>query len=64
MKQFYDYAGFQGVLGAIDCTHVPIWSRVGNIAEVDRNHKGYFSVNVQYICDANLHVYATHVVAR
>lgn len=47
MRQFYAIAGFPGVTGCIDCTHVPIRSPGGDDAEVFRNRKGYFSANVQ-----------------
>ena len=50
---FYCVAGFPGVLGCIDCTHIPI------IAPADDeysyvNRKNFHSINVQAICDANL----------
>lgn len=47
MREFYDIAKFPGVTGCIDCTHVRIKSPGGDDAEVFRNHKGVFSVNVQ-----------------
>lgn len=47
MRQFYAIAGFPGVTGCINCTHVPIRSLGGDDAEVFRNRKGYFSANVQ-----------------
>lgn len=47
MQQFFAIAGFPGVTGCIDCTHVPIRSPGGDDAEVFRNRKGYFSINVQ-----------------
>jgi len=62
MNKFYALANFPGVLGAIDCTHVAIKSPGGNDAELYRNRKGYFSVNVQAICTASLEV--TNIVAR
>jgi len=51
-----------GVIGAIDCTHIPIESPGGNDAEIYRNRKGYFSINVQLICDQS--GYVSDVVAR
>lgn len=40
--------GIPGVDGAIDCTHVRLSNcRFGNLAEIFRNRKGYFSLNVQ-----------------
>ncbi|XP_044765378.1 putative nuclease HARBI1 [Coccinella septempunctata] len=53
-RQFYDIARFPHVAGAIDCTHVKIQSPGGDDAEIFRNRKGYFSINVQAICNADL----------
>lgn len=53
---FQDIAGFPNVTGAIDCTHVKIPSPGGDNAETYRNRKGYFSLNVQAICDANMKI--------
>lgn len=47
MHDFYKIAKFPGVTGCIDCTHVRIKSPGGDDAEVFRNRKGYFSLNVQ-----------------
>ncbi|XP_049520650.1 putative nuclease HARBI1 [Dermacentor silvarum] len=47
MQAFYRIGKFPGVSGCIDCTHVPIKSPGGDHAEVYRNRKGYFSINVQ-----------------
>jgi hypothetical protein len=43
---------FPGIIGCVDCTH-------GNVAPTENeedfvNHKGYHSINVQLICDADL----------
>lgn len=54
MRDFFDVMRFPGILGAIDCTHIPITSPGGENAEVYRNRHGYFSLNVQAICDAKL----------
>ena len=62
MQQFYAASGMPGVLGAIDCTHVPIQSPGGDDAEIYRNRKSYFSVNVQLVCDQTGCM--TDVVAR
>jgi len=49
--------GLPGVIGAIDCTHVRLTAtRFQNIAEVFRNRKGYFSLNVQ-VCSTSLLFY-------
>jgi len=61
-QEFYRVAGFPGVLGAIDCTHVCIQSPGGENAELFRNHKGYFSLNVQAVCTPSMEL--TSVVAR
>lgn len=54
IENFYKIARFPCVLGAIDCTHIKLQSPGGENAEHFRNRKGYFSWNVQVVCDANL----------
>ena len=54
VAKFYNIAKFPKVVGAIDCTHVRIQSPGGDDAEIYRNRKGFFSFNVQAVCDANL----------
>lgn len=51
---FYNISRFPRCIGALDCTHVKIISPGGNNAEIFRNRKGYFSFNVQALCDSNL----------
>ncbi|KAK9711729.1 DDE superfamily endonuclease [Popillia japonica] len=60
--EFYKLSQFPGVIGAIDCTHIPIKSPGGDNAELYRNRKGWFSINVQIVCDANLKI--MDIVAR
>lgn len=59
---FYNIARFPRVLGVLDCTHVRIQSPCSQIGEEFRNRKGYFSLNTQAVCDANL--LFMNVVAR
>ncbi|KAG0444205.1 hypothetical protein HPB47_014053 [Ixodes persulcatus] len=47
MREFFEMARFPGVTACIDCTHVRINSPGGDDAEVYRNRKGVFSINVQ-----------------
>ncbi|CAK1592206.1 unnamed protein product [Parnassius mnemosyne] len=60
--KFYQIARFPRVVGAMDCTHirltfVPLRLEVGGEqAETFRNRKGYYSINVQTICNANLEI--------
>ncbi|KAJ8980659.1 hypothetical protein NQ317_017585, partial [Molorchus minor] len=61
-QKFYLIRNFPRVLGAIDCTHVRIASPGGDNAETYRNRKGYFSLNVQAVCDSNNKI--TDIVAR
>lgn len=61
-REFFNLAGFPGVVGALDCTHIRIIRPSGNTAELYRNRKGYFSINVQMVCDANLMI--TSIVSR
>ena len=62
MNSFFTASRMPGVIGAIDCTHVPIQSPGGDDPEIYRNRKGYFSINVQLTCDRT--GYITDVVAR
>ncbi|XP_031358403.1 putative nuclease HARBI1 [Photinus pyralis] len=61
-REFFNIASFPRVVGVIDCTHIKIDSPGGEDPEIFRNRKGYFSINVQMICDANLKI--MNVVAR
>ena len=60
--EFYKIRQFPNVIGCIDGSHVPIQSPGGENAEIFRNRKGYFSVNIQAVCDANLVI--RDIVAR
>lgn len=60
--QFYQTARFIRVVGCIDCKHVKVGSFGGNDAEIYRNRKGCFSINVQVICNAHLEI--IDIVAR
>jgi hypothetical protein len=53
-RNFFDKQGFPGVIGALDCTHVRILNPGGVDSELFRNRKGWFSINVQVLCDNNL----------
>lgn len=59
---FYTIRNFPHVVGALDCTHIRITSPGGENAELYRNRKGYFSLNVQAVCDSRLKV--RHIIAR
>ncbi|XP_037520578.1 putative nuclease HARBI1 [Rhipicephalus sanguineus] len=50
-------AGSPGVSGCIDWTHVPMKRPGGEDAEVFRNRKRYFSINVQAITGPQLHFF-------
>uniref|UniRef100_A0A673XRZ4 DDE Tnp4 domain-containing protein n=1 Tax=Salmo trutta TaxID=8032 RepID=A0A673XRZ4_SALTR len=52
---FYRRARFPGVLGAIDCIHIPIPKPGGENGELYHNRKGYCSINVQAVCDDKGH---------
>lgn len=53
-NEFYEIRNFPNVIGCVDCTHIRIQSPGGQNAELFRNRKGYFSINVQGVCNANL----------
>ncbi|KAH9375342.1 hypothetical protein HPB48_015373 [Haemaphysalis longicornis] len=54
MTRLYQIGRFTGVTGCIDCTHVQIISPGGDCAEVYRNRKGVFSINVQAVTGPEL----------
>lgn len=54
ITDFYRIRRFPCVLGAIDCSHIKIQSPGGNNGELFRNRKGWFSINVQAVCNAHL----------
>uniref|UniRef100_A0A2A4IXD7 DDE Tnp4 domain-containing protein n=1 Tax=Heliothis virescens TaxID=7102 RepID=A0A2A4IXD7_HELVI len=53
-QDFYNIAQFPGVCGAIGCTHVPIQCPSSTLSDEYRNSNGYYSFNVQAVCDADL----------
>ncbi|KAK9718080.1 DDE superfamily endonuclease [Popillia japonica] len=55
-QQFMGMYGFPHVIGCIDGMHITIQSPGGDNAEVYRNRKGYFSYNVQVVCDCHLKI--------
>ncbi|XP_060882080.1 putative nuclease HARBI1 [Metopolophium dirhodum] len=59
---FYRRCQFPKVIGAIDCTHIKIQSPNSNIGEQFRNRKGYFSFNVQAVCNSKMEI--MNIVAR
>ncbi|XP_015373561.1 PREDICTED: putative nuclease HARBI1 [Diuraphis noxia] len=59
---FYEMYNFPRVIGAIDCTHIRIQSPKSDIGEQFRNRKGYFSFNVQAVCNSKMDI--TNIVAR
>nr|CAI5862178.1 unnamed protein product [Callosobruchus analis] len=61
-EKFYQIARFPRCIGVIDCTGVKIQSPGGEIAEIFRNRKCYFSINVQTVVDADLKI--RDIVAR
>lgn len=51
LYSFYAKCGFPGVIGAIDCTHVAIFSPPKEIEYIYVNRKGYHSINTQLVSD-------------
>lgn len=60
-EKFHDVGGMPGVIGCVDGTHIPIQSPGGENAEDYRCRKGFFSLNVQGICDSDMKF--TNIVA-
>ena len=52
-RKFFSKYGFPGCFGCVDCTHVKIQAPTENEGEFV-NRKGYHSINVQLICDADM----------
>lgn len=61
-QKFFKIKGMPGVIGAIDCTHIPIKKPSDEDPERYRNRKNIFSINVQVIADPDLMI--RDVVAR
>ncbi|KAK9693083.1 DDE superfamily endonuclease [Popillia japonica] len=61
-NEFYNMARFVRVIGCVDGTHIRINSPGGEDAEVFRNRKTYFSVNVQVVANSRLRI--CDIVAR
>lgn len=51
---FYNISRFPRCIGALDCTHIKLQSPGGEDPEIYRIRKGFFSMNVQAICNADL----------
>lgn len=61
-EDFFAIAGMRNIIGAIDCTHIKIKNPGGNNPALYINRKGFFSLNVQVVCDANCKI--LDIVAR
>ncbi len=59
---FHRRAGFPGVLGVVNCTHIPIQNTGGVNGELFHNCKGYCSNNGQMVCDEKSEI--TNIVAH
>ncbi|KAK4874307.1 hypothetical protein RN001_013667 [Aquatica leii] len=59
-RRFMEKYHFPGVIGCIDCTHVAVIAPPLEHPQYPGyaylNRKGYYSINVQIICDANLSI--------
>nr|XP_027208645.1 putative nuclease HARBI1 [Penaeus vannamei] len=54
IQKFQAMAGIPGVIGCIDGSRIPIRGSGGNGADLYCRRRGYFSINIRGICDANL----------
>ncbi|KAI8430398.1 hypothetical protein MSG28_000684 [Choristoneura fumiferana] len=61
-RRFYALRAFPTIIGCIDCTHIKIKKCGGSAAQYYINRKGYYSLNVQVTCDADLKI--QDIVAR
>lgn len=61
--EFHNIAGFPGVIGLVDGTHIPIYKPSGLAEpEIYRCRKGFYSINAQITCGPDYRIY--NVVAR
>ncbi|XP_017490621.1 PREDICTED: putative nuclease HARBI1 [Rhagoletis zephyria] len=58
MCTFFSATGFLGCIDAIDCTHIKIKKPRADVESCYINRKGYFSKNVQLLCEYNLNILA------
>ena len=56
MQKFCKVSKIPGIIGAIDSTHVPIFSPGGATAEAFKSRKGFSFFNMQLICDSDLNI--------
>ena len=61
-RKFHALGGIPAIVGAIDCTHIAVRSPGGDQAELFRNRKGYFSINVRVTGHADRKI--RNIVAR
>ena len=61
-RDFFAVDQFPHVIGAIDCTHIRIKNPDALNGARYMNRKGFYSLNVQVMCDANMRI--TNIVAR
>lgn len=55
-QYFLEYCGIPAISGIIDGSQIPIKSPGGPDAELYRCRKGFFSFNVQFVCDHKLKI--------
>ncbi|XP_061401150.1 putative nuclease HARBI1 [Musca vetustissima] len=50
-RGFYDIAGFPGIIGCVDGTHIRIKSPGNDVKHLYYNRKGFYSINAMVVCD-------------
>lgn len=61
-ERFHRMARFEGVIGAVDGTHIRIVCPGAVVRELYWCRKNYYSINTQIVCDSNLTI--RNIVAR
>ncbi|CAK1597806.1 unnamed protein product [Parnassius mnemosyne] len=56
IRKFRSIANFPTVIGAIDCTHIRVKKVNADGGQLYINRKGFSSINVQVVCDADLKI--------
>ncbi|MBW0496046.1 hypothetical protein O181_035761 [Austropuccinia psidii MF-1] len=58
ISNFMSQEGFQGCVGFVDGTTIPLFQRPGLDREVFYDRKSWYSLNVQLVCDQQKHITA------
>ena len=55
-EKFSQFAGFPGVIGALDCTHIRIQCPNSDVGQLYFNRKGFYSINCQVVSTSSMKI--------